>query len=284
MSRQRVGGSAHRWPPVRPFALGKGEQAEAKAPSLAQRGLSDGVLSSARSFVREGEERAGVSGLTNAWEGLLIGGRLCDFLPWKRGSRWRRKRPLWRREGYLTVFSRLHDCSGEGKGGEGCTFWPQGTAYSPMLFSRCGPLVSRGGRQSAGCFPLVGGKRQEQFSPCLAPPALLEAILPAIQRVSWWGEIPLSRGLPCASRCPPAPSFWGGVFAAAALCPLRPERCGRGKAPAVCGAVCGLLPPALGGGPHPFGAVLRRFSKRVHRQIRGAISFRGRDLEDEKEG
>ena len=153
---------------------------------------------------------------------------------------------------YPTVFSRLRDCSGEGKGGEGCTFWPQGTAYSPMLFSRCGPLVSRGGRQSAGCFPLVGGKWQEQFSPCLAPPALLEAILPAIQRVGRWGEIPLSRGLPCASRCPPAPSFWGGVFAAAAPCPLRPERCGRGKAPAVCGAVCGLLPPALGGGPRPF--------------------------------
>lgn len=37
-SRQRAGEAVHRRPPVRPFALGKGEQEEAKAPSLAQRG------------------------------------------------------------------------------------------------------------------------------------------------------------------------------------------------------------------------------------------------------
>ena len=145
---------------------GRGSRRRRKRPLWCRGGLSDGVLSSARSFVREGEERAGVSGLTNAWEGLLIGGRLCDFLPWKRGSRWRRKRPLWRREGYLTVFSRLHDCSGEGKGGRWVHLLAPGDGlFADAFFAlwpfgeqrgkAAGGLFSTGGRQAAGAvFPL----------------------------------------------------------------------------------------------------------------------------------
>ncbi|SHF67480.1 hypothetical protein SAMN05444424_0291 [Bittarella massiliensis (ex Durand et al. 2017)] len=171
---------------------------------------------------------------------------------------------------------RVFFCMGRGKEGGGCTFLPQGDGPFIAAFFALWPFGGqRGedGRLAASYWWAASGGSGPL---CLAPPVLLEAILPAIQRVVRWGDIPLSGGCP-APLAVPRPVVLGWGICPAFPYPLCPERCGRGKAPAVCGEVCGLLLPALDGGPRPFwGGFAAIFQAGpCHRQDWGAISFRG---------
>lgn len=217
-------------------------------------------------------------------------GRLCrPFAVGKRERAGTKVSSLAQREAIRQCSpDRVFFCMGRGKEGGGCTFLPQGDGPFIAAFFALWPFGGqRGedGRLAASYWWAASGGSGPL---CLAPPVLLEAILPAIQRVSWWGEIPLSRGLPCAFRCPPPRRFGVGRFAPASLCPfcplypLCPERCGRRKML----AVYGLLLPALGGGSRPFeGGFAAIFQVGPPADL-GSDLFPGGGIwrEDEKEG
>ena len=139
-----------------------------------------------------------------------------------------------RRRGYLSIAACATFCLGKGGAGGGESALSGGKEDYPTVFSRL-----------CDC----SGERQEQFSPCLAPPALLEAILPRNRKGELVGRDPFEQGAALRLSLSPRPVVLGWGICRCCSLPSPPGALWAGK-----GACC------LRGGLRAFAPGARRRS------------------------